>query len=99
MMNMFNDDISNAFPVKRGKCTYANTTEYEVIIVKWHILYGTGDYEDPIEIQEDQNVDCYYIFHENLIKKGDFNAGGGAFLSLKDAIASVESDQYFVKWL
>ena len=74
---MHNDDISTAPVVKRGKCIYANVTEYEVIIVRWHTLYGTSDYENPAEIQEDQNFECYYIFKKNLIKKGDFNAEGG----------------------
>jgi len=90
--------MRNAPVVKRGKCMYADTTEYEVIIVRWHTLYGTGDYEDTVEIQGDQSVECYYVFYEDLIKKGDFSAGGGMFLSLEEAIMSVESGK-FVGWI
>ena len=91
-------DIQNAVAIKRGKCVYGNATEYGVKIIKWHILYGTGDYEDPVEIRDDQNVECYYVFYEDLINKGNFNAGGSAFLSLEEAVNSVEAS-IDVKWL
>ncbi|MCL2678192.1 MAG: hypothetical protein FWE85_03965 [Clostridiales bacterium] len=90
--------MENAVEVKRGKCIYGNSTEYEVKIVRWHILYGTGDYEDPAEIRDDRDVECFYIFYEDLVKKGKFNTGSGGFLSLEEAIVSVETI-VDVKWL
>ena len=90
--------LKNEPAIKRGKCAYDNVTEYEVKIIKWHTLYGTGDYEDPEEIQNDRDVECYYVFYENFNKKGDFSAGGGGFLSIEEAIASVEINTK-VKWL
>ena len=50
-------------------CIYDDSTEYEVRIVKWHILYGTGDYDDPIELRDDNNIECYYVFYENFVNK------------------------------
>jgi len=91
-------DLEIASPIKKGKCTYGNNTEYEVRIVKWHILYGTGDYEDFEEIQNDEEVECYYILYENLLKMGNFNASDGGFLSLDEAVATVETCTD-VRWL
>ena len=84
--------------IKRGKCVYNNTVEYEVKIIKWHTLYGTGDYEDAEDIREDRKVECYYVFYEDLVNKGNFNSSGGGFLAVKEAIKSVESKTN-VTWL
>ncbi len=92
--SVFTDTIA----IKRGKCIYSGSTEYEVKIVKWHVLYGTGDYYDPPEIQNDRNVECYYVLYEDLVNKGTFNAGGGGYLSLDEAVSSVEA-KVQVKWL
>jgi len=83
-------NIQNAVLIKHGKCTYDKAVEYEVKIVKWHIFYGTGDYEDSEKIRDDKNTECYYVFYENLINKGSFNVGRG-FLSIKEAVDSVEN--------
>ena len=91
-------DMQNATIIKRGKCTYSEVVEYEVKIVKWHTLYGTGDDEDPDEIRDDRNIECYYVFYEDLINKGCCNTGGGGFLSIMEAISSVESNTK-VNWL
>ncbi len=91
-------DMQNAIAIKQGKCIYNSSKEYKVKIIKWDILYGTGDYEDPEEIREDRNIECYYIFYEDLVREGLFNAGGGSFLTLEEAISNVESKTE-VKWL
>ena len=91
-------DMQDAVAVKRGRCVYNNSTEYDVKIVKWNILYGTGDYEDPAEIRDDRIVDCYYVFYEDLIEKGIFNNCGGGFLSVEEAAVSVERI-LAVRWL
>jgi len=69
-----------------------------VKIIKWNVLYGTGDYEDPEEICEDRNIECYYVLFENIMCKDVFNVGGGGFLSLGDAVSDVES-KVEVKWM
>lgn len=38
--------FKNAEVVKEGKWRYGDLTECRVRIVKWHILYGTSDYEE-----------------------------------------------------
>ena len=83
---------------KKGFCLYDNDSEYEVRIIKWHTRYGTGDYEDPIEIREDQIIECYYVWFENMIDKGIFNASGGSYLTLDEAIKSVEA-RVQVRWI
>ena len=91
-------DMQNAAPMKQGKCAYGNTKEYFVKIVKWDILYGTGDYEDPEDIGDDRDIECYYVLYEDLVQKGVYNAGGGGFLSLEEAISSVELNNK-VEWM
>lgn len=90
-------DLSNAKIVKRGICFYDSSVEYEVIIVESDTLYGSGDYEDTPEIAEDREVTCFYVWYEDLSRKGVFNAGGGGFLSIDETIASVEKTSS-VKW-
>ena len=82
--------MENAEVVKTGICIYSGNVTYQVRIVKWHILYGTGDYEDPPEIADDREIECYYVWYENLINKGVYNRGGGSFLSVAEAIFAVE---------
>ena len=91
-------DMQNEASIKQGRCAYGNTREYCVKIVKWEVLYGTGDYEDPEEIREDRDIECYYVLYEDLVRKGIFNAGGGGFLSLEEAISSVELENK-VEWI
>jgi len=90
-------DIQSIVAIRHGECVYNNTTGYRVKIIKWHILYGTGDYEDPPEIRDNQNVECYYVFYEDIINKGNFNVSGGGFLHLEEAVNSVEANVN-VKW-
>jgi hypothetical protein len=82
--------------IKRGKCTreksiYGNVSEYDVKIIKWHTLYDTDDYEDPIEIQGDRNVECYYVFYDDLIEEGNVCFWEGGFLTVEEAVNSVEA--------
>ncbi|MCL2847431.1 MAG: hypothetical protein FWE13_01595 [Firmicutes bacterium] len=88
--------LVNKEGIKNGTCVYGSI-EYEVKIVKWHNFYGTGDYEDFEEIREDRAVECYYVFYEDLANKGSFNSGGGCFLTIQEAIMSIESNVN-VKW-
>lgn len=64
--------IDSAEVVKSGIWKYTDLIECEIRIVKWDILYGTGDYEDPPELCDDREIDCYYIFYESPAKKGEF---------------------------
>ena len=84
-------DLSKAKIVKRTKGLYGGVREYEIIFVESDILYGTGDYEDPPEIADNQSVVCYYCGFENLIKKGDFNSWRGGYLTLDEAEKAIEA--------
>ena len=92
------NNMENTEVVKRGICKYGNSKTYGVKICKSHIFYGTGDVADPVEIQKDINIECYYVFYENLLRDNEFNVGGGGFLTVEEAVASIES-KYSVSWL
>ncbi len=97
---MLDDDET----VKRGIALYDGTVPYNVKIVKSSVLYGTGDYEDPEEIREDREVECYYIWYESPgppTRTGRPNtSGGGASLTLAEAMRRVEKATYgTARWL
>ncbi|MCL4296450.1 MAG: hypothetical protein KJ077_12010 [Anaerolineae bacterium] len=78
--------------VKEGTAVYDKAVPYEVRIIQSPIRYGSGDYEDPPEIYEDTLVKCYYVWYESLTEQGSFNAGGGVFPTLAEAMAKAEND-------
>jgi hypothetical protein len=89
--------------VKRGIALYDGTMPYNVKIVKSSFLYGTGDYEDPEEIREDREIECYYIWCAPPGPPDQtgrpFTTGGGAFLTLAEAMKHVEKATYgTVRW-
>ena len=47
------------------------------------VSYGSGDYEDPPEVANDRDVECYYIEWEAA--GGGAWGGGGAFETLVEA--------------
>jgi hypothetical protein len=76
--------------VKEGVWLYDGTVACGVTIAKHHVWYGTGDYEDPPEICDDREVECYYIWYESLVEPGRFSTGGGVFSTLAEAMECVE---------
>jgi hypothetical protein len=76
--------------VKTGTCLYDGQVECDLKIVYSPIRYGTGDYEDPPEIENDQEVDTYYLWYGSTIERNQFSAGGGGFSSLPEAMAAAE---------
>jgi hypothetical protein len=76
--------------VKRGHWLYDDAVTCEVRIVSHHVLYGTGDHEDPPEIREDREVECYYLLFHTPAGKPEWGGGGG-FLSLEQAVLVAES--------
>lgn len=83
--------FENAKIIKEGIWWYDNSVECSIRIIKWHILYGSGDYEDLPDICNDKEVECYYVLYESLTQKGQFPIRRGGFLSLEEAIKDVES--------
>jgi hypothetical protein len=70
-----------------GTFLYAGEIECDIRIVRSPVLYGSGDHQDPPEIQNDQEREAFYVQYGSTSERGVFNAGSGAFLSLAEAMA------------
>lgn len=91
-------DTSKLKIVKRGKCLYDNTAEYEVIIIESDVLHGSGDHEDPPEITNDKEIKCYYCCLDHPNNRDVFNVGRSGFLSIEEAVKDIERFTD-VRWL
>lgn len=76
--------------VATGTYSFAGT-ECDVRIVFSPVRYGTGDYEDPPEIANDTNAHTYYVQYGSVTEPGRFNAGGGSYDSLSEALSATEA--------
>lgn len=65
-----------------GKWLYADTVECIVQIVRRNIAYGSGDYEDPVEIREDREGKFYYLKFFNPANPERRCSESGAFDSI-----------------
>ncbi len=83
---------------KRAVLLYGGVREYRAIILESDILHGSGDYEDPPEIADDQSIPCYHIWFQNLIDPGNYCAGGGEYPTLAEAMRKLESLVGFLRW-
>lgn len=77
-------------PVRCGTWLYDGSIPCEVRIVPHDTLYGTGDYEDPPEISDDREIESYYILFSTSVGEPPW-VGGGAALSIAEAVAIVEA--------
>ena len=73
-----------------GKWLYDNTVECAVHIVQRDIAYGSGDYEDPIEVREDQEGIFYYLKFSNPADPAELRGESGAFNSIEVAKKAAE---------
>ena len=83
--------------IKAGTYLYDETVLCDVCIVLSAVRFGTGDYEDPPEVADDVEMDTYYVWFGSTIARGHYNAGGGGWSSLAEAVADVESRPSFGK--
>lgn len=81
----------NEVVVKEGVFFYDGSVECDVRIVCTSIRYGSGDYEDEPEIANDLERKTFTVQYGSTTERGIFNAEGGAYSSLKEAIDSAES--------
>jgi len=51
---------------------YDTTIKTGVAIQKMPIIYGSGDYEDPDDIQNDREIENYYIWFASAGSLVDF---------------------------
>jgi hypothetical protein len=85
-------DMESRHKIVRVGCfTYAGETTCDLRIVRSPVRYGSGDEDDPPHIADDQAVETFYIEYGSTTERGIFNAGGGAYDSLDEAIAAVET--------
>ena len=87
--------------VKKGTFLYDGTVECDLRIVYSKIRYGSGDYEDPPELENDLIQDTFYLEYGSTTQRGVYNAGGGGFQSIEEAMKQAESTVGFghtVKW-
>ncbi|MES2489757.1 MAG: hypothetical protein V4607_08185 [Pseudomonadota bacterium] len=77
--------------VKKGTYLYDGSIECDICIVYSPIRYGSGDYGDPPEWGEDQEIDTYYLYFGATTERGRFAAGSGGTPSLTEAMAAAEA--------
>jgi len=69
-----------------GTWLYAGMVPTHVQIVQREIAYGSGDYEDPPEIREDQQGPCFVILWGSPGEGDVFRSASGNHATLEDAI-------------
>lgn len=76
--------MEDAEVVKEGIARYAGEVDYTVRIIKWHTLYGSGDFEDPPEIANDTAVEAtMYSLKTSFIKGNLLLATVGFYILMK----------------
>jgi len=96
-----NDVPSDENIVKQGTFHYDSCVECDICVVYCATRFGTGDYDDPPEIQNDMAIDSYYLWLGSTTERGRYSEGGGCFNSLAEAIANAEARPGFghsIKW-
>ncbi|WP_153064268.1 hypothetical protein [Acidovorax sp. ST3] len=83
--------MSDFTVVKEGTWLYDGTVPTGVRIVSCSIRYGSGDWKDPQEIQEDQKVPGFDVQWASPTTPRDFwEYQSAVFPTLQDAIAHAE---------
>jgi hypothetical protein len=77
--------------VREGIFTSSGQIECRVRIIHSPVHYGTGDLEDPPDVANDIAQDTFYIWYGSTTERDCFNAGGGGYPSLGEAMAAAES--------
>ena len=85
--------------VKSGTWLYAGETTCDVRIVYSPTCFGSGDDDDPPEFMNDVKRDTFYVEYGTASSAGVFNAGGGGFLSVDEAMRHAEAALRGVKWI
>jgi hypothetical protein len=85
--------------VKQGLWFHGGVTTCPVRIVRHHVLYGTGDPDDPPDWAEDSERECFYIRY-HLPSGPQPWQDGGAALSLREAVFMAERKLgLWVSWI
>ena len=82
-------EIELAIPEMVGTWRYADAIACEVRIVRHHTLYGSGDLDDPPEVANDRDIECFYVIYGTPVGEPRW-AGGGVALTLAEAASMAE---------
>lgn len=77
--------------VKTGTFLYDGTVLCDVRIVRSVLCPGSGDWEDPPELADDQYGEFFYVQYGSTTARGVFNAQGGGGTTVQEAITVAES--------
>jgi hypothetical protein len=77
--------------VKEGTFSYGGEVECDLRIIRSPVQFGSGEHEDPPEVQFDVDRETYYVQFGSTSERGVFNSGMGPFASLAEAVAATES--------
>jgi hypothetical protein len=83
--------LEEALVVRRGWWLYDGMVRLEVRVVRQSVFYGTGDYEDPPEISEDREMECFSVWSETTTRELPRFAGMGQFETIESAVRHAES--------
>lgn len=90
--------IDYADVISKAELLYSGERTYNAVIIKKDFMPGTGDYEDPDEIQNDKICECYLVLYEDLINPDNY-VSGAYHLTLEEAKTSIEHTAGFQKWI
>lgn len=76
---------------RTGTFLYDGAVTCDLRIVRSPIRYGSGDCEDPPGIANDQALETFYVQYGSTTARGHFNAGGGGYDCLGDAMEATEA--------
>lgn len=89
----------NKYPVvKRGVFTYDGSVQCGIEIAQTDFRPGSGDYEDPAEIQEDVPGTFYEVRFQAAGGDGRFSSASAGHESVEAAMKHVESIVRSVRW-
>ncbi len=83
--------------IKVGSAKYDNKTPYKIEILETNFKPGSGDYEDPPEIQNDHFGTFYQIKYYSPVDS-TYTAGGGWYNSLNEAITAADKKAGGIIW-
>jgi hypothetical protein len=83
-------DDADGEVVKTGTWLYANEIPCDVRIVRTEGRPGSGDYEDPPELREDQPGAWFRVDFAAAGERGSFSVGGGYWPALDVAMREAE---------
>jgi hypothetical protein len=77
--------------VKEGVFLYDGTVPCSVKIFKHYMKYGSGNHEDPPDIQNDLEGEYYYIGFGSTTEKEKITSGSMALNTLEEAILEAQA--------